>query len=244
MKTLRGVYHGPASQDRAEQTRFRSGAAATLTLLATAIFALAGDSLGVLALLPAAGLAIHQTAKGLRRSPARAIADRLVTNLLRELSDDYCLIENALPGRRNRLGHVLVGPCGVLVIETRRTAGRVLCYGERWYVNGWRRRGFGRRLRRAASVIDRDLRRWCPDEADLFRRAEPLVVFTHPRCRLNVYRPRMSVTRYSDLLRMIWTLERELDLPPEAVRRLAVALARGPAEVAPPEAALRHAVGW
>ena len=239
MKVLHGTNHDPARQEG-----FRTGAAAVLTLLATAIFALAADPVGIVALLPAALLALFEAARGFRRwRGRRSVGDQLVTNLLRDLNDDFFLVENVTPGLKNRRGQVLIGPCGILVIETRRTTGRVLCYSERWYVNGWRRRGFGRRVRRAAFAIDRNLRRWCPEDASSFRRVEALVVFTHPRCRLNVYRPRTLATRYSELLQMIWALERRNNLSPELACRLAETLARGPAEVAA-ESSLRHAVGW
>ena len=238
MKILYGASHGLAQQDR-----FRSGAATTLTLLATAIFALAADPVGVVAMLPAAALTAHRGVRQLKQR-RRAIGDWLVENLLRELSDDYTLVEDITPGRRNRLSHVLIGPCGVLVIETRRARSRVLCYGERWYVNGWRRRGFGRRIRRSAFALDRALRRWCPEEATLIRRVEPLVVFAHPHCQLNVYRPRMMVTRYSELLQVIWALERRHNLPADVARRLAEVLASGPAKVPASESSLRPAVGW
>ncbi|HET8576576.1 MAG TPA: nuclease-related domain-containing protein [Methylomirabilota bacterium] len=239
MITLRGTNHDPARQDG-----FRAAAAATLTLLAMAIFALAADPVGIVALLPAAALAVVEAVRGFRRwRGRRSVGDQLVANLLRDLNDDYYLVENVTPGRKNRRGQVLIGPCGVLVIETRRTTGRVLCYSERWYVNGWRRRGFGRRIRRAASTIDRNLRRWCPEDASSYRRVEALVVFTHPRCRLNVYRPRTLATRYSELLQLVWSLERRNNLSSELACRLAERLAHGPAEAAS-EPSLKHAEGW
>ncbi len=239
MKIFHGETHDPTSHER-----FRSGAAVTLTLLASAIFALAADPVGVLALLPAAALAAHQGARQLKHRRRRPIEDWLVGNLLQELSDDYFLVEHVTPGRTSRPGHVLIGPCGVLVIEPRRIRGRVLCYGERWYVNGWRRRRFGRRVSRSAFVVHTALRRWCPEDAAFVRRVEPLVVFTHPHCRLDVHRPRILATRYSELLQMIWALERRRNLPAEVARRMAMVLAHGPAERAASESSLRPAVGW
>lgn len=236
------ILHG-LSHDQAQQERFRSGAAATLALLATGIFALAGHPAGVVAMLPAAALAAHHGVKQLRRWWGRPLGDRLVMNLLNELSDDYHLVEEVRPGRRRRRGQVLTGPCGVLVIESRRTTGRVLCYGERWYVNGRRRRGFGRRVSRAAAAVERALRRRCPEEATWLRRVQPLVVFTHPHCRLDVYRPRTLATRYPELLQEIQTLERRHNLPADVARRLAEALARGPAEPAASDSSLTPAVG-
>ena len=77
----------------------------------------------------------------------------------------------------------------------------------------------------------------------MIRRVEPLVVFAHPHCQVNVYRPRIFVTRYSGLLQMIWALERRHNLPADVAHRLAEVLARGPAEVPASESSLRPAVG-
>jgi Nuclease-related domain len=239
MKIFYGESHAPADQDG-----FRSGAAAILTLLATAIFALAADPIGVLALSPAAALAAHQGVRQIRRWRRGNVGDWAIGNLLRDLSDSYYLVKNVAPTRRNYPGHVLIGPCGVLVIETRRIHGRILCYGERWYVNGWRRRGFGRRISRSAATIQGTLQRSCPGESALLRRVEPLVVFTHPHCQLNVYRPRIMVTRYSELLKLIWALERRQNLPADAARRLAEVVAHAPADRAPSGSPLKPAVGW
>jgi hypothetical protein len=239
MKIFYGESHEPVRQDG-----FRAGTAAILTLLATAIFALAADPVGIAALSPAAALAAHQGVKQIKRWRRGSVGDWAIGNLLRDLSDSYYLVRNVAPIRRSHPVHVLIGPCGVLVIETRRIHGRILCYGERWYVNGWRRRGFGRRIGRSASAIQRALQRSCPGESALLRRVEPLVVFTHPHCQLNVYRPRILVTRYSELLKLIWALERRHNLPADAARRLAEVVAHAPVDGAASGSPLKHAVGW
>jgi hypothetical protein len=238
MKIFYGESHDPVTHDG-----FRSGVAAILTLLAMAVFALAADPVGIIALSPAAALAAHQGVKQFKRWRRGNVGDWAIGNLLHDLSDSYYLVRNGAPIRRGRPGHVLIGPCGVLVIETRRIHGRILCYGERWYVNGWRRRGFGRRIGRSASTLERVLQRSCPEESILLRRVEPLVVFTHPHCQLNVYRPRILVARYSELLKLIWALERRHNLPADAARRLAEAVARAGAEKAA-SGSLKPAVGW
>lgn len=239
MKIFYGESQFPTNPDG-----FRCGAAAVLILLATAVFALAADPVGIVALSPAAALAAHQGLKQIKRWRRGSVGEWAIGNLLRDLSDRYYLVRNLTPVGRSHPVNVLIGPCGVLVIETRRIHGRILCYGGRWYVNGWRRRGFGKRLSRSASAIQRALQRSCPEESVLIRRVEPLVVFTHPHCQLNVYRPRVLVARYSDLLKLIWALERRHNLPAEAARRLAEVVARAPADRAASDTSLKPAVGW
>ena len=41
-----------------------------------------------------------------------------------------------IPGYRGNVDHVLIGPCGVMVIESRRWAGRIRVLRDRWRVNG------------------------------------------------------------------------------------------------------------
>jgi Nuclease-related domain len=239
MRVFYGESHYPTDHDG-----FRTGAAATLILLATAVFAIAADPVGIAALSPAAALAAHQGLKQIKRWRRGNVGEWAIGNLLRDLSDRYYLVRNLTPIGRSHPVNVLIGPCGVLVIETRRIQGRILCYGGRWYVNGWRRRGFGKRLSRSASAIQRALQRSCPEESALLRRVEPLVVFTHPHCQLNVYRPRVLVARYPELLKLIWALERRHNLPADAARRLAEVVARAPADTAASGSSLKPAMGW
>jgi len=49
------------------------------------------------------------------------------------LSDNYCLINNVMvsDGYGN-VDHVVLGPNGVFVIETKNYGGKIICYGDEW----------------------------------------------------------------------------------------------------------------
>ncbi len=69
------------------------------------------------------------------------LGERLVTDLLNRLPNHYFLVNDVvLSGTGGNADHVLLGPCGVLVIETKRIAGTIQCDGDYWLVKGRRRK--------------------------------------------------------------------------------------------------------
>jgi hypothetical protein len=83
-------------------------------------------ALGVLPLVARIARRVASVRKG-------RLGERLVADLLHRLPDDYWLINDITLGRtRGNIDHVIIGPCGVVVIETKRLAGRVRCWGDEW----------------------------------------------------------------------------------------------------------------
>jgi len=68
--------------------------------------------------------------RAFRRDPGQRL-----DALLERLPNDYYLI-NKIALRAGRVDHVLAGPCGIVVIATRRATGHVQCDGDRWSVIG------------------------------------------------------------------------------------------------------------
>ena len=85
---------------------------------------------GMVAVLTALRLGGPVTRR-LRKVRKGRLGERLVVDLLRGLPDDYWLVNDVTLGlARGNIDHVLIGPCGVVVIETKRFAGRVHCSGD------------------------------------------------------------------------------------------------------------------
>lgn len=161
----------------------------------------------------------------LQRVRKGRLGERLIANLLRQLSDDYYLVNDVtLPDRRGNIDHVVVGPCGVVVIETIRIAGRIRCDGDAWYVNGRRRASISSRVDAAAAAVRRFLGERHPEIADRF--VQSVTVFTHPLCVLDVYRARATVVRYSELLQVLRYMGQSHRMAPRVAERLATTLAR------------------
>src|SRR5262245_27275124 len=137
---------------------------------------------------------LHRIIKGIRGETA-------VAELLRSLPDDYFLFNDvALPGYPGNIDHVVVGPCGVLVIETKN-------------------------LSRGAIAVRETLSRAHPDlEGSVLRYVDSIAVFTNPSSRVRVDRAKTIVARYSQLLDVILAIARRKRVPPRVAARLAETL--------------------
>jgi hypothetical protein len=160
------------------------------------------------------------------------LGERLVISLLRRLPDDYWLINDVtLEGGRGNIDHVLVGPCGVVVIETKRLAGHIRCSGDDWYVNGYPRKSVSEQVKSAAIAVRHFLAERHPQLAPTW--VESIIVFTHPLCRLKIDRARAIVVRYSELLKVVLELAEKHCMPPKAAARLAQTLLTSQREAPP-----------
>jgi len=160
--------------------------------------------LGLLFALAWVRLAFRQYARATRyRKGIRG--EELVSSLLAGLSDDFYLINDVtLPGHRGNIDHVLVGPCGVVTIETKNYRGVIKCDRDQWFVDGRRIRSISRQVVQGAMAVKDCL----SDRSAAFRTSrarwvEGVAVFTNPLCRLEINRPGPTIVRYSELLTLI-----------------------------------------
>lgn len=184
---------------------WRWAALAALLLVVTLLVAAALSSsrrVGPPVLLVAIGLlaAVSPARKILGRIRAARkgqLGERLVTQLLERLPGDYFLVNDIVLSTGN-IDHVLTGPCGVVVIETKRVAGRIHCDGDHWTVNGRRSKSYSKQAKAGAMAVKGLLAVRHPEFAREFVKA--VVVFTEPRCELQISRPAVAVVRFSQLL--------------------------------------------
>jgi hypothetical protein len=165
------------------------------------------------------GLAAVVTAFRLGRPVARRLryvrtgrlGERLVNDLLGGLSDEYWLVNDVTLGlAHGNIDHVLIGPCGVVVIETKRLAGSIRCWGDDWSVDGYRRKSIGRQVNSGACAVRYFLTERHPElAASALRWVESIIVFTHPLCRVETSDARATVVRYSQLYQAVLELSRK-----------------------------------
>ena len=182
-----------------------------------------------------AGLAAVVTAFRLGRPVARRLwtvrtgrrGERMVNDLLGGLSDDYWLVNDVTLGlAHGNIDHVLIGPCGVVVIETKQLAGSIRCWGDAWSVNGYRRESIGRQVNSGACAVRHFLSERHPElAATALRWVESIIVFTHPLCRVEAGDARATVVRYSQLYQVVLELSRKHRLAPSMAALLAQTLA-------------------
>src|SRR2546427_3353528 len=193
-------------------------ALASLLGLATAGIIVAVETPGGRPLYLGAGMVAVLTALRLGGPVTRRLRDvrkgrlgeRLVADLLSGLPDEYWLINDVTLGlARGNIDHVLIGPCGVVVIETKRFAGNVRCRGDDWSINGYHRKSVGRQVNAGACAVRYFLSARYPGlAASALRWVESIIVFTHPLCRMEVEHPRTMVVRYSQLYHEVLELSR------------------------------------
>jgi hypothetical protein len=168
--------------------------------------------------------------------------ERAVTAALAGLDDRYVLVNGLLFSHpRGELDHLLVGPHGLLGIETKAHGGHVACLGGHW--RRWIARDDGRlqdlpignpsaQLARTLRLLAGLLSSWgvyCP--------AQGAIVFTHPAVDLEVQDAPFPVLRLDGLLAHVASLP-DTVLGPQEVHTMAERLrAYDPPAAAPASAA-------
>ena len=220
-------------------------ALAALLGLATIGIILAFENPGAGPLYLGAGVAAVLTAlrlggpvtRRLRNVRKGRLGERLVVDLLSGLPDDYWLVNDVTLGlARGNIDHVLIGPCGVVVIETKRLAGTIRCSGDEWSVNGYRRNSISRQADSGACAVRYFLSERHPELASTaLRWVDSLIVFTHPLCRLEVNHAPATIVRYSQLFQVVLELAKKHRMAPATAAQLAQSLvsfqARGSTEL-------------
>ncbi len=166
--------------------------------------------------------------KQLRRVTKGIKGETLVAERLQSLPDDYFLLNDVvLPGQSGNIDHVVIGPCGVVVIETKNFSGSVESHRNAWFVNGRRSRSISRQVNRGAIAVRDALGRVHPDLKDsVLRFVDSIAVFTNPTSQVTIDRAQTIVARYSQLLDVILEIARRKKVPPAVAAKLAESLTK------------------
>ena len=184
----------------------------------------------MLSLVPllVAACQVRPVSRRLTRFHNRIAGEPDVTRLLAQLPDDYVVVSDVvLPGHRGILDHVVLGPCGVVVIETKRYRGSIACRGGRWVQNGRDMPNVGKQAKYGAVALRELLHREHLElRSTSLRWVDSVVVFTHPLCRLKVDRPGITTATFSELLGAILAKGQAKRLSASTARALARTLVR------------------
>ena len=163
------------------------------------------------------------TTRRLRSVRRGRLGERLVVDLLRGLPDEYWLVNDVTLGlARGSIDHVLIGPCGVVVLETKRVAGTIRCRDDEWLINGGRLTNASRRVNSGACAVRYFLAERHPELLfTALRWVESVVVFTHPLSRLEADHGQTIVVRYSHLFQAVLELAQKQRLEPAIAEQLA-----------------------
>jgi Nuclease-related domain len=154
-------------------------------------------------------------------------SDPRVAQLLQSLPNDYFLLNDViLPDHGGGIDHVVIGPCGVVVIGTKNPTNALPSHWNAWFVNGRRCRRISTQINGAATALRAALAGAHPDLKDSALRAvDSVVVFSNPRARLKVDRAQTTVARHSQLLDVVLAKARRNKVPASIAARLASTLA-------------------
>jgi len=122
------------------------------------------------------------------------------------LSDDYYLINDVVLTHGN-VDHVLVGPCGILVLETKNVRGEIVCEGDKWTVNGRLVKSYSKQVKGAAMALRNLLATSHLRLQDEY--IEAAVVLADPFCRVTVRDAHVVVVRFSEVLPLVTALSKK-----------------------------------
>ncbi len=140
-----------------------------------------------------------------RRLQAGMRGELDVIRELQSLDDSWCLLNSVrLPDSRETADHILVGPLGVFVLETKNHRGGIVCEGDEWSRGNWTPKRPPRnresmsspslQVKSHASLLERSLR-----SPGLKVSVEPVVVFTNRSAKLWLKKPTVPVLKLAEL---------------------------------------------
>ena len=179
------------------------------------------------------------------------IGETLVEEYLKGLSDNYYLINDIkLPGSYGNIDHILLGPNGIFVIESKNYDGKIICNGDEWhrhYEGGltisMRGRPYWKPSRNydigsPSKQVKRNavkLKQIIEPQKGIFKRplklwVEGIVVFTNSTVDLKLNNPTVSVLKVEELYDYVNNKKSRINFSPkelEMIGNLILRLAKG-----------------
>lgn len=111
------------------------------------------------------------------------------------LNDEFLLLNDVmLPGAHGNIDHIVIGPTGVFVFETKNYSGKYVCYGDKWYFQGkWQKydvKSISHQVKNNTSLIAGLLH-----SSGFTVDVSPVIVFTHPSAQLWLHHPTVPILR-------------------------------------------------
>jgi len=144
-------------------------------------------------------------------------AEKIVTDTLRNLDDSYYLINDiVLPKRRANIDHIILGPTGIFVIETKSYGGKIKCERDDWWQDNGHIKSFSKQVKRNSTTLRRFIRKHINKGVWV----EGVVVLTDPNIKLELKYPSVAVLRPQELCNFIRNSQTEFSLSPQELKML------------------------
>jgi len=188
------------------QVKYLLGVGSLFILIGIGVCFLSNLAGGILALIGIGCIARSQSyIKGI-------MGERAVINSLKKLDDSYFLINDiVLFYKHGNIDHILLGPQGVFIIETKNYTGKIRCKGDSWERYGTdtttrpRRRKYlpiksiSEQVKRNAATMKTFLEKYGGDFSKRQIPRYPIVAFTNPYVELDLNHPTVPILRTGDL---------------------------------------------
>jgi Nuclease-related domain len=123
-----------------------------------------------------------------------------VTEALEALSNEYVVLTDlVLPDSKGSIDHLLVGPNGLFVIETKRYPGFVTCDEDRWFLNGHPLRSLSKEVKRNSLAVRSSIGTLFAPPATQIPYVTPLLVFVGFQTKLKLSKPTLPVLKPKEL---------------------------------------------
>jgi hypothetical protein len=145
--------------------------------------------------------------------------ENLIIECLKKLNDNYQLINDVvLPESYGNIDHLLLGPNGVFVIETKNYNGEIICNGDEWYnhydgevkisMKGrpYYKPGRDYDIKSPSKQIKKNaakLKQFIEKELNKKIWIEVVVVFTNPEVNLELNHPTVPILKINDVYNYI-----------------------------------------
>ncbi len=127
-----------------------------------------------------------------------------ISDALRSLSNDYIVLNDLmLPDGKGNIDHLVMGPNGLFVIETKNYSTFVKCLGDDWFINGKKIRSLSKQAKRNAMVVRENLAGVFADQGIRLPFITALLVFVNGNGRFSINNPTVPVLRSSELAEFI-----------------------------------------
>jgi hypothetical protein len=151
--------------------------------------------------------------------------EKEVTATLRKLNDSYYLLNDVvLYPKVGNIDHIVLGPNGIFVIETKNYKGEISCYGDKWQRHyneiTYPLSSISKQAKRNAMIVRRFLGE--NDHSGLFKTiwVNALVVFVNPHVELVLRKPTLPVLRLFELSEFIKRVKTDKSLSDDDLKML------------------------
>ncbi|MGH7406017.1 MAG: nuclease-related domain-containing protein [Candidatus Methylomirabilales bacterium] len=156
-----------------------------------------------------------------------------VSRTLMGLDDSYYIIHDASIPRAN-IDHIVLGPNGIFVLETKHFSGWVKCEGDRWWVAPGPDgpilaipKSPSLQAKRNALKVRERIREFEQSLLKDFPRVQwvhAMVVLSHPQVEVVFQSPAVLIVKVSELVEMIKTTPSPVNLPAPSLTKIGLAL--------------------